>query len=209
MQPAAPDWEARYATDSYFFGTEPNAFLVGCAPLLPAGARILCVADGEGRNSVWLAQQGFAVDAFDGSTRGVEKARALAAAAGVDVRYEQADVDAFAWPVAAYDAVAAIFVQFAPPDMRRRLYAGCARTLRPGGLLLLQGYRVEQLAYGTGGPRAPEHLYTEGQLRAELGAFRLRVLRAHDSELHEGEGHDGMSALVDVVGERLPDGPGG
>jgi SAM-dependent methyltransferase len=209
VQPVAPDWDARFGGDSYFFGTEPNAFLVGCASLLPAGARILCVADGEGRNSVWLAQQGFAVDAFDGSTRGVEKARALAAVADVDVRYEQADVDAFAWPEAAYDAVAAIFVQFAPPDMRRRLYGGCARTLRPGGLLLLQGYRVEQLAYGTGGPRAPEHLYTEDQLRAELAAFHLRVLRSHDSELHEGEGHDGMSALVDVVGERLPDARGG
>lgn len=204
MQPGAPDWEARYATGAYFFGTEPNAFLVGCAPLLPPGARVLCVADGEGRNSVWLAQQGFAVDAFDGSPRGVEKARALAAAAGVDVGYAVADVDGYAWPEAAYDAVAAIFVQFAPPDMRRRLYAGCARALRPGGLLLLQGYRVEQLAYGTGGPRTPDHLYTEEQLRAELGAFRLQTLRAHDSELHEGEGHDGMSALVDVVGERLP-----
>jgi SAM-dependent methyltransferase len=204
VQHAAPDWDARFGGDAYFFGTEPNAFLVGCAPLLPAGARVLCVADGEGRNSVWLAQQGFRVDAFDGSARGVEKARALATTAGVEVRYTHADVDGYAWPEAEYDAVAAIFVQFAPPDMRRRLFAASARALREGGLFLLQGYRVEQLAYGTGGPRAPDHLYTEEQLRAELGAFRLRVLHAHDSEIHEGEGHAGMSALVDVVGERLP-----
>ena len=93
--------------------------------------------------------------------------------------------------------------------MRRRLFAACARALRPGGLLLLQGYRVEQLAYGTGGPRTPDHLYTEEQLRAELGAFELRVLRSHDSEIFEGEGHAGMSALVDVVGERLPGAAGG
>jgi SAM-dependent methyltransferase len=209
MQRGPVDWDARFAGDSYFFGTEPNAFLVGCTPLLASGARILCVADGEGRNSVWLARQGFAVDAFDGSGRAVEKARALAAAADVEVGYAVADVDAYAWPRAAYDAVAAIFVQFAAPDQRRRLFAASARALRPGGLLLLQGYRVEQLAYGTGGPRTPDHLYTEEQLRAELGAFELRVLHSHDSEIHEGEGHAGMSALVDVVAERLPDAPGG
>lgn len=202
MRPPAPDWNARFAREEYIFGTAPNAFLASCGPLLAPGDRVLCVADGEGRNSVWLAEQGLAVDAFDASPVGVAKAERLAAERGVTVRYSVGDVDGWAWPEAAYDAVAAIFVQFAPPDMRRRMFARVWSALRPGGLLLLEGYREEQLAYATGGPRAPDQLYTETQVRAELAAFEIAELRAYDAELDEGPGHAGMSAVIDVVARR-------
>ncbi len=199
-----PIWDVRFGGEEYLFGTAPNAFLAAARPHLPASGRALAVADGEGRNGVWLAGQGFAVDAFDASPVGVEKARRLAEDAGATLAIEVADVDGWAWPEAVYDVVAAIFVQSAPPAMRRRLFRRIASALVPGGVLVLQGYRVEQLAYGTGGPRQVEHLYTEAQLVAELAAFELDHLHAHDSVLDEGAGHRGMSALVDVLARRPP-----
>ena len=198
----APDWDARYAGEGYLFGTAPNEFLASCRGLLGDGGRVLCVADGEGRNSVWLAEQGFQVDAFDASPVGVAKARRLAAGRGVSVRFDVADADGWDWPEGAYDAIAAIFIQFAPPPLRQRLFARIGRALRPGGLLLLEGYRLEQLAHGTGGPRVPDQLYTEEQLRSELAALSLESVRSYDAAVDEGPAHSGMSALIDVVARR-------
>ena len=197
-----PDWDARFSGDGFLFGTEPNEFLVRCRDLLPPGRRVLCVADGEGRNSVWLAEQGLVVDAFDRSPVGVAKAGRLADERGVEVRFDVADVDAWTWPAERYDVVVAIFIQFAPPDQRQRLFARAFSALRPGGLLLLEGYGVEQLGYGTGGPPEPDQLYTEGQLRSELAAFAIERLDAYDVDVREGPAHSGMSALIDVVARR-------
>lgn len=201
---SVPHWDARYAGDDYLFGTDPNPFLVSAAERIAPGGRVLCIADGEGRNGVWLAQRGHSVDTFDPSPVAVAKARRLAAARGVDVRMQVADVDGWGWPADTYDAVVAVFVQFAPPDMRRRMFARVARALHPGGVFLLTGYRDAQLAYGTGGPRVPEQLYTEEMLRTELDEAGLAVesLRAHDTDVREGTQHVGMSALVDVVARR-------
>ncbi len=203
-------WDDRYAGSDYLFGTEANQFLVACRDLLGGpdltATRVLCVADGEGRNSVWLAGQGCRVDAFDPSAVAVAKARRLAAERGVSVDYSVADADSWPWPEEAYDVVAAIFIQFADPALRVRIYDRIARALRPGGLLLLEGYSVDQLQYGTGGPRSPGHLYTEEQLRAELGAFEIERLRLHHAAVEEGPGHSGMSALADVVARRRSDG---
>jgi SAM-dependent methyltransferase len=202
-QPGAPpDWDARYADEGFLFGTEPNAFLVAHRHLIPPGGRVLCVADGEGRNSVWLAAQGLSVDAFDASPVGVAKAHRLASERGVELRADVASVDDWPWPEGAYDAVAAIFVQFAPPPMRRRMFARILRALRPGGVLLLEGYALGQLAHRTGGPRIPDQLYTERQLRAELSAFAIEALRAYEDDLDEGRRHSGRSALIDVVARR-------
>ena len=198
----AAEWDRRYAGEAYRFGTEPNRFLVACADLLHEGDRALCVADGEGRNSVWLASRGLVVDAFDVSAVGVAKARRLAAERGVSVRFEVAGAEEWSWPEAAYDVVVAVFIQFAPPEQRRRIFGLIARALRPGGLLLLEGYRVEQLEYGTGGPGVPDQLYTEPQLRAELDAFGIERLDSYDEVVEEGSGHSGMSALIDVVARR-------
>ncbi len=200
--PTPPDWDARYAGEGYLFGTAPNAFLAACRPLIPAGGRVLCVADGEGRNSTWLAAEGFAVDAFDPSPVGVAKARRLAARRAVRVRFAVAGVDDWSWPEDVYDAVAAIFIQFAPPSMRRRLWARIHAALRPGGLLLLEGYSLAQLAHGTGGPRVPDQLYTEEVLRDELSAFEIESLRVHERDVDEGPAHSGPSALIDVIARR-------
>jgi hypothetical protein len=127
----ADTWNRRFSEPGYHFGTAPNAWLAAQADVWPVGARVLCVADGEGRNSVWLARRGLAVQAFDIAEQGVAKARKLAAEQGVEVDYVVADCDSFAWPVANCDGVAAIFIQFADPLLRERLFARMVDSLRP------------------------------------------------------------------------------
>jgi 2-polyprenyl-3-methyl-5-hydroxy-6-metoxy-1,4-benzoquinol methylase len=199
---AAETWNRRFGADGFLFGTEPNSWLRDHASAFPAGGRVLCVADGEGRNSVWLARQGWQVDAFDVAEVGVRKARALAQAAGVDVNFEIADVDGWAWPQDTYDGVAAIFVQFADPAMRTRLFARMVDALKPGGVLLLLGYTPKQLEYRTGGPGQLSHLYTEALLREAFAALEIVTLREHEAELAEGAGHHGRSALIGLVARK-------
>jgi SAM-dependent methyltransferase len=198
----AGTWNQRFAADDYLFGTEPNEWLREWAAVWPAGARVLCVADGEGRNSVWLAERALRVDAFDISERGVEKARRLAAARQVQVNLAVAGCDDFAWPDAAYDGVAAIFVQFADPALRERLFARIVQSLRPGGALVLQGYTPKQLDYRTGGPPVLSHLYTAELLLQAFAALDIVELREYEAEIAEGAGHRGRSALIGLVARR-------
>jgi len=195
-------WDARFAGDEYIFGTAPNAFLASQQSRLVGGGRGLSVADGEGRNSVWLARQGMHVTAFDIAPRGVDKARALARQAGVTVEFHVSAVEDWAWTPDAFDVVAAIFVQFAPPAVRARMFAGMLRTLKPGGWLLLQGYTPRQLEYRTGGPPCAEHLYTPALLRQAFAGHEIVELREHDEVLAEGTQHAGLSALIDCVVRR-------
>lgn len=204
--PAFPDaaqhWNQRFQTDEYVFGTEPNLWLRDHAALLAPGQRALCVADGEGRNSVWLAQQGLVTDAFDFAENAVNKARRLAQQAGVTVHFELGDCDTWAWPGQTYDVVAAIFIQFADPDMRERIFANIKRTLKPGGLVILQGYGPKQMEYRTGGPGKLSHLYTLPLLRAAWEDFDILELQEYEAELHEGARHAGRSALVGMVARK-------
>ena len=199
---SAATWDQRYSDPDFVFGTEPNAYLADQAGRLQPGGRALAVADGEGRNSVWLARQGLLVDAFDISPVGVEKARRLASDAGVDVAHHVASCDDWAWREEAYDYVVAIFVQFADPDMRDRLFVNMARALKPGGLLVLQGYTPRQLEYKTGGPGVLSHLYTEDMLKSAFAGLRIVDLRSYDALLAEGSRHSGMSALVGMVARK-------
>ncbi len=192
-------WEERYSAPDYIFGTAPNAFLASQAHRLKPGLTALAVADGEGRNGVWLAEQGLDVTSIDFSPRALAKARALADQRRVALRAEEADVGNWTWPEAAFDVVVAIFIQFADPPTRERIFSGIKRTLKPGGLLLLEGYRPEQLRYGTGGPPQIEHLYTRALLEQAFADMQILELREHDSEIHEGARHHGMSALIDLV----------
>lgn len=204
---AAAMWNQRYAGEEFLFGEAPNEYLREQAAQLPTRGRALCVADGEGRNSVWLARRGLQVDAFDIAENGVAKARRLAKRHGVTVDFAVADGDALAWPEAVYDLVVAIFVQFADPAMRGRLFANMLRVLKPGGLLVLQGYTPRQLQYRTGGPQRADHLYTEGLLREAFAALEIVDLRSYDAELREGRQHTGMSALIGMVGRRATSRP--
>lgn len=195
-------WDGRFATDEYIFGTEPNRFLVAQAHRLATGARVLSVADGEGRNSVWLAARGLEVEAVEISPLAVEKARRLAAEHGVTVRFEIADVREWHWPTARYDAIVAIFIQFAAPDERSRLFAHFRRALVPGGLLIVEGYGPKQIEYATGGPPQVAHLYTPEMLGEAFDDFDILVLDAREDWLEEGTKHVGRSALVDLVARK-------
>lgn len=195
-------WEARFAGPDYHFGTEPNAFLKSKADLLKPGQKALSIADGEGRNGVFLAEQGLDVLAMDFSPTALAKAQALARQRGVTIRTEQADLDTWRWPAEAFDVVVAIFFQFCAPPLRARVFDGIKRALKPGGLLLMEGYRPEQLKYKTGGPSQIENLYTRTLLEQAFADFSSVEIREYDSEIHEGPGHGGMSALIDLVGRK-------
>ncbi len=195
-------WNTRYAGDDFLFGEEPNAFVREHAHLLRTGQSLLCVADGEGRNSVFLAARGLEVTAFDFAPNAVAKAKALAARRGVRVDHRLADILSWDWTDRAYDAVLAIFIQFLAPAERARVFAGMKRAVRAGGLLLLQGYRPEQVDYGTGGPPLRDNMYTREWLETEFSDWELLDLRAYDAVIREGRGHSGMSALIDLVARK-------
>jgi len=195
-------WDGRYGDESYLFGEQPNAFLARQADRLRPGQTALAVADGEGRNGVWLARQGLTVTTTDLSPRALAKARALAERHGVSIDARLADLETWDWPSEAFDVVVGVFIQFAPPRQRDRLFDRMKQALKPGGLLLLEGYRPEQLAYGTGGPGQVENLYTETLLRDAFGDLEEISLLSYDAEIKEGSGHVGLSALIDLVARK-------
>ncbi len=189
-------WESRFAPESYLFGTAPNAFLAAQKARLPKSGRALSVADGEGRNGVWLAEQGLDVVSMDFSPTAQTKARALAASRGVTITTQQVDLSTWTWPAETFDVIVVIFAQ---PLDREMLFAGVRRALKPGGLLLLEGYPPKQLQYRTGGPSDIERLYTREHLEAGFAGFTHVQIDEYDAEIYEGEGHGGMAALIDLV----------
>lgn len=197
-----PFWDQRYAQPGFLFGEVPNVFLTRQQPRLKPGMSVLSIADGEGRNGVWLAEQGLQVHAVEASPVALEKSRRLAARRGVTLQWEEADLQNWAWPQAAYDAVVAIFTQFVGPEGRARQFAGIRQALKPGGLLIMQGYTPRQLEYGTGGPPHAENMYTAELLRSAFGDWDILHLAEHDDVIEEGSGHSGMSALIDLVARK-------
>ena len=194
-------WETRYSAPGYAFGKEPCAFLKEQAGRLPRGGKALSVADGEGRNGVWLAEQGLDVLAIDLSPTGLAKARALATERSVRIATEVADVTTWHWPRSAYDVIAAIFIFVSAAD-RPAFFTNLKQALKPGGLLLLQGYRPEQLQYRTGGPSDVARTYTRALLEDAFGDMAEIDIREHDSMLTEGSSHIGMSALIELVARK-------
>lgn len=195
-------WETRFATADYAFGREPNYFLASCKTLLPRRGRALAVADGEGRNGVWLAEQGLDVLSVDFSPTAQRKARALAAERNVAVTFQQADVHTWNYPEATFDVVADIFTQFSSPTERSVKWSGMRRALKPGGLLIIQGYTPRQLHYGTGGPKQIENLYTRTMLEDAFRDFINVTIVDEECELHEGASHGGMSAVISLTAQK-------
>lgn len=195
------DWDQRFARSGYLFGTEPAEFLRAQAGVLAPCSRVLCVADGEGRNSVHLAGLGHRVTAFDASGVALDKARALAKERGVSVDFVQSGIEDWDW-ARTHDAVVGVFIQFAPPELRDRLFGWMAQAVAPGGLLLLHGYAPRQVGYGTGGPPSAANMYTTEMLRAAYDGWEVLRLEDYDAEIDEGPGHSGLSALVDLVARK-------
>jgi len=195
-------WEDRYRVPDYVFGTEPNYFLVSCKALLPRSGKALAVADGEGRNGIWLAEQGLEVLSLDFSPSAQEKARALAKQRGVTLTIAQADVHTWDYPEAAFDVVVEIFTQFSTPDERAKKWAGMRKALKRGGLLIIQGYTPKQLQYGTGGPKQVENLYTRAMLEEAFRDFRDMKIVEEEIEIYEGTSHGGMSAVINLTARK-------
>ena len=197
-------WSARYrgVGDEYLFGTAPNRFLAAQAERFGAGMSVLSVADGEGRNSVWLAEQGCRVTATEISPVALEKAAKLARGRGVAIDFVQADVLNWDWPQAAFDAVVGIFIQFASAAERPRQLGGMKQAVKSGGLLFLQGYTPKQLEFKTGGPSAVENLYTAEILREAFADWEIVSLQVHEDTIEEGSAHSGRSALIDLVARK-------
>ena len=201
-------WSKRYGDvgEEYLFGTEPCRFLARRQELLGTGSRAISIADGEGRNSVWLAEQGLAVTAVEISPVALEKARRLARGRGVAVDFVEADMMAGEWPPAdwrgAFDWVVAVFVQFVAAADRLRQFDRLRSLVAPGGRLLLHGYTPGQLAFRTGGPSAVENLYTAAMLREAFADWIIEELVEYEDDLAEGSGHCGRSALIGLVVRR-------
>jgi len=163
---------------------------------------VLCIADGEGRNGVWLAKQGMQVVGFDASDIALAKAKQFAQENQVEIEYSFSDTDSFDWQDNTYDAVIGIFIQFADPAMRERIFQQTHKSLKPDGIFILQGYTPKQLVYKTGGPSLIEHLYTEELIRGLAKPFQMLDLCCYEKELNEGARHAGMSALLGLVAKK-------
>ncbi len=195
-------WQGRYSIPEYLFGKEPNYFLASCKPLLPRSGKALAVADGEARNGVWLAGQGLDVTSLDFSEAAQAKAAALARERGFEIKLVHADVHAWNYPADAFDVVVEIFTQFSAPSHRARKWDGMRKALKPGGLLILQGYTPKQLEYGTGGPKELENLYTRARLEQTFGDFHDLKFVEEELEMHEGAAHGGMSAVIGLTARK-------
>lgn len=196
-------WNERFDKEEFIFGKEPNEYLVEKAnQYLKPESKVLCIADGEGRNGVWLAKQGMQVVGFDASDIALAKAKQFAKDNQVEVEYSFSDTDSFDWQKNTYDAVIGIFIQFADPAMRKRIFKQTYETLKTGGIFILQGYTPKQLEYKTGGPSLIEHLYSEDLIRELAKDFQILELVSYEKELSEGPRHTGMSAILGLVAQK-------
>ena len=193
-------WNDRYAGASYLYGTAPNDFLASIATEIPAGP-VLCLAEGEGRNAIFLAGRGHAVTAVDQSEAGLAKARALAEARRVPLLTVAADLAEFAIAPQAWAGIVAIFMHL-PPALRRDVLARAAAGLRPGGVFIMEAYTPAQLGRGTGGPGDVALLPTLAALQAELGNLEWIIARELERDVREGAGHTGVAAVVQVLARR-------
>jgi len=196
-------WNQRFSQPGYMYGTEPNSFLASQREYLKPGTKALAVADGEGRNGVWLAQQGLEVLSVDGSKVGLDKTRELAMRRGVAIRTELAELTGWEWPENEFDLVVAIFIHFLP-EYRARMHENMLGALKPGGLLILDAFTPEQLEYKTGGPPVAEMLYTADMLRNDFKAGEILQLEEVLTDLQEGPGHRGRAAVVRMVLRKHP-----
>ena len=193
-------WEQRFGGEGYHYGTDPNGFLGEHEPTLPLGS-VLLLAEGEGRNAVFLATTGREVHSIDLTAAGVDKTRQLAASRGVSVNAVVGDLAEHDLGVGRWAAVVSIFAHM-PPPLRRDLHARVVAALRPGGMLLLEAYTPDQIGRGTGGPAVAEMTMTLAGLREELAGLEF----VHGEELLrdvvEGVGHTGIGSVVQVLARK-------
>lgn len=193
-------WNERYSEEGYAYGAEPNDFLAEVVDHIPAGT-VLCLAEGEGRNAVFLAERGYKVVAVDLSSVGLEKARDLAVSRGVSIDTVVADLTAFSYERGLYAGIVSIWAHI-PPEARRNVHARCVEALAPGGVMVLEAYTPSQVGRGTGGPPDPSMCMSADDLRRELAGLTFDTLVEREREIHEGKYHNGVSSVVQMVAKK-------
>jgi SAM-dependent methyltransferase len=193
-------WDERYSADEYIYGKDPNEFLANAVNNIPKG-KVLCVAEGEGRNAVYLATHGYDVVAVDSSAVGLEKAKKLAAERGASIETIVADLAHFDIEPESWDGVVSIFAHL-PPPVRKELHKQIVKGLRPGGVLILEAYRPDQLKYKTGGPPTAEFMMTLQGLEEELTGLEFEYAVELDRDVVEGQFHTGKGAVVQIIGKK-------
>jgi hypothetical protein len=199
-------WDDRYRGEAYAYGTEPNRFLASQLARIPQCARVLFVAEGEGRNAVCAAEQGYEVHAFDASREGQRKALSLASARGVLLTYEVADSRTVTFPSGHFAGIVLVFAHL-PGPLRRSVHRRLLSFLAPGGHLLLEGFSVAHQRYQqvnplAGGPLDADRLYTLADIREDFDALDTVLLEEVEADLEEGRYHQGKAALVRYVGQK-------
>ena len=194
-------WNERYATEEYVYGTAPNTFLASVADQLSPGSRLLCLAEGEGRNAVYLAGLGHDVVAVDQSSVGLEKARSLAKEKGVEIEVVVADLADYQIKPVSWDVIISIFCH-TPPELRKKIHASVVAGLAPGGLFILEAYTPDQIELKTGGPPVAELMMTLDDLKLELAGLTLIHAAELRRDVNEGRLHNGPGAVVQIVGQK-------
>ena len=191
-------WDQEYNTENYVYGKQPNDFLKDYYTTIPKG-KVLLLAEGEGRNAVFLAKQGYSVTAVDISSVGLEKAEKLAAENNVNIDAVCEDLETFDLGEKKWDGIVSISCHL-PPEVRQHLYKRIERALKPSGVFFLEGYRPEQLKYKTGGPPLAEMMTSKETLVKELPNLVFNHLQEFDREVNEGINHHGMGAVIQAIG---------
>lgn len=196
-------WNERYAGETYFYGKEPNDFLKDNIQLIKPGHQVLCLAEGEGRNAVFIASaiSSAHVVAVDSSSVGLEKTRQLAVEKHVVVQTVCADLNDYDLGIAQWDVLVSIWCHV-PSELRKRIHASALHALKPGGCLILEAYTPTQLKYSTGGPKSEDLLMTLSSLRDELHGLEITVEQELERNVIEGQGHTGMSAVVQLIAKK-------
>ncbi|MBD3648123.1 MAG: class I SAM-dependent methyltransferase [Pseudomonadales bacterium] len=194
-------WDERYQGDEYLFGTEPNDFLVEMAERVPGGSEVLCLADGEGRNGVYLAGLGHKVTSVDSSAMALAKAKKLALEKNVVLETVMADLTEHDLGEDRWDCIVSIFFHM-PSEIRRQVHGKVERAIRPGGMLILEAYTPKQLEFRTGGPPMEDYLMTLAALREDFANLEFLHAEEKEREVYEGKGHAGHAAVVQLVAKK-------
>jgi len=190
-------WNERYKQKDYVYGESPNAFLTEQLKGMPAG-KIILPCDGEGRNAVFAASNGWQVEAFDTSEVGKEKALELAAKKGVTINYQIADARTVIFPLGEYDVVAFIYAHF-PPEIRKEIHQRTIKWLKSGGKIILEAFNPKQLNNNSGGPKNEAMLYTKKILEDDFKTLKIELLETAETKLREGKFHEGKADVIRFV----------
>ena len=195
------DWNKRYSIDEYLFGKNPAQALLRHEKHLVSNGTTLVIADGEGRNSVYLAKQGFKVTATDSSIVAHHKAKSLAVSENVRVNYKLEDLFNINWTEKSYDNIVGICFQFIPKNLIDTVLMGLRSATKQGGTLLIHGYTPQQIEYGTGGPKDKSLMYTKNTFTNLFHESEIFKLEEYEATINEGVGHNGRSAMIDFIGK--------